>query len=174
MIKEEKFTDQKSLNISSLKTDYLNLDSSSGSGRNSERAHDIQTKCKFCGGNNHSAEKCFKGIIKEKEKACAVDVTSNIEMEHTPQKCFRCESEDHIIAKCPKPPKDNKKRRRKVRLNEKGNRECDNDKNNDDHKIYASMARMSSNDKRKSEKYGNSLQLTNWILDLGATCHMTP
>ena len=36
------------------------------------------------------------------------------------------------------------------------------------------MARMSSNDKRKSEKYGDSLQLTNWILDLGATCHMTP
>ena len=36
------------------------------------------------------------------------------------------------------------------------------------------MARMSSNDKRKSLKYGDSLQLTNWILDLGATFHMTP
>ena len=36
------------------------------------------------------------------------------------------------------------------------------------------MARMSVNDKRKSEKYGDSLQLTNWILDYGATCHMTP
>ena len=35
--REEKFTDQKSLNISSLQTDYLNLDSSSGSSRNSER-----------------------------------------------------------------------------------------------------------------------------------------
>ena len=33
---------------------------------------------------------------------------------------------------------------------------------------------MSSNDERKSEKYGDSSQLTNWILDLGATCHMTP
>ena len=31
---------------------------------------------------------------------------------------------------------------------------------------------MSSNDKCSSEKYGDSLQLTNWILDLGATCHM--
>ena len=40
--------------------------------------------------------------------------------------------------------------------------------------IYASMARMSSNDKRSSENYGDSLQLTNLILDLGATCHMTP
>ena len=36
------------------------------------------------------------------------------------------------------------------------------------------MARMSSNDKRSSENYGDSSQLTNWILDSGATCHMTP
>ena len=33
---------------------------------------------------------------------------------------------------------------------------------------------MSSDDQRKSVKYGDSLKLTNWILDLGATCHMTP
>ena len=79
-----------------------------------------------------------------------------------------------MIAKCPKPPKDNEKRRRQVNFNEKGNHACDNGKNNYDHKIYASMARMSSNDKRKSVKYGDSSQLTNWILDLGATCHMTP
>ena len=36
------------------------------------------------------------------------------------------------------------------------------------------MARMSSDDKRESKDYGDSLQLTNWILDSGATCHMTP
>ena len=36
------------------------------------------------------------------------------------------------------------------------------------------MPRMSSDDKRKSVKYGDSSQLTNWILDLGETCHMTP
>ena len=36
------------------------------------------------------------------------------------------------------------------------------------------MSRMSSDDERKSVKYGDSPQLTNWILDLGATCHMTP
>ena len=35
------------------------------------------------------------------------------------------------------------------------------------------MARMYSDDKRKSKDYGNSSQLTNWILDSGATCHMT-
>ena len=36
------------------------------------------------------------------------------------------------------------------------------------------MARMYNDDKRKSGKYGDSSQLTNWILDLRATCHMTP
>ena len=79
-----------------------------------------------------------------------------------------------MIAKCPKPPKDNEKRRKQVRFNEKCNRACDNGKNDDDHKIYASMARMSSDDKRESVNYGDSLQFTNWILDSGATCHMTP
>ena len=53
--REEKFIDQKSLNISSLQTDYLNLYSSSGSRRNSEIAHAVQKKCTFCGGNNNSA-----------------------------------------------------------------------------------------------------------------------
>ena len=33
---------------------------------------------------------------------------------------------------------------------------------------------MSSDDKCPSENYGDSSQLTNWILDSGATCHMTP
>ena len=55
----EKITDRKSLNISSLQTDYLNLYSSSGFGRNSEIAHAVQTKCTFWG-----AEKCFKRIRK--------------------------------------------------------------------------------------------------------------
>ena len=39
---EEKFTHQKYLSITSLYTDYLNLDSSSGSGRNNERANIVQ------------------------------------------------------------------------------------------------------------------------------------
>ena len=36
------------------------------------------------------------------------------------------------------------------------------------------MARMSSDEKRESKDYGDSFQRTNWILDSGATCHMTP
>ena len=72
---EEKFTEQKSLNISSLQTYYLNLDSSiSGSSRHNERAHSVKEKCTFCGGNNNSSEKCFKRIRKEKEKSRAVVV----------------------------------------------------------------------------------------------------
>ena len=33
---------------------------------------------------------------------------------------------------------------------------------------------MSSDDKRESKDYGDSSHLTNWILDSGATFHMTP
>ena len=77
-------------------------------------------------------------------------------MERPPWKCFRCGSEDHMIAKCLKPPKYNEKRRRQVNFNEKGNRECDNGKNNSDQNIYVSMARMSSNDECSSENYGDS------------------
>ena len=33
---------------------------------------------------------------------------------------------------------------------------------------------MYSDDKRESKDYGDSSPLTNWILDSGATCHMTP
>ena len=36
------------------------------------------------------------------------------------------------------------------------------------------MARMYSDDERKSVKYGDSSQFTNRVLYSGATCHMTP
>ena len=52
-----KFTDQNSLSISSLQTDYLNIDSSSGSGKNNKRANIAQTKCTLFGGANHFAGK---------------------------------------------------------------------------------------------------------------------
>ena len=85
--REERFTDEKSLNISSLQTDCLNFDSSSsGSSRNIERAQSVQAKFTFCEGNNHSAEKCFKRIRKEKEKDCAVDTSSNWNLERPPRK----------------------------------------------------------------------------------------
>ena len=111
----------------------------------------------------------FQKYQEVKGKSCAIDASNNRGTERTPRKCFRCGSEYHLIAKCPKPPKDKKKRWKQVSFNEKGNHACGNDKN-----IYASMARMSGNDECSSELFCDSSQLTNWILDSGATCHMTP
>ena len=65
--REEKSTDQKSLNISSLHTDYINIDSISGSGRNCDRANTVQKKCTFCGGTNYSAEKNSKGSDRKRK-----------------------------------------------------------------------------------------------------------
>ena len=42
--REENFTDQKSLSVTSLNTDYLNIESSSGSGKINERESLVQTK----------------------------------------------------------------------------------------------------------------------------------
>ena len=76
--REGKYPDQKFLNISSLQTDYLNLDNSvSGSSRYNERAYSVQTKCTFFGINNHSVEKRFKKIRKEKDKARSAGTSSN-------------------------------------------------------------------------------------------------
>ena len=36
------------------------------------------------------------------------------------------------------------------------------------------MVRMSDNEEFSSRDFGDSSQLTNFILDSGATCHMTP
>ena len=77
-----------------------------------------------------------------------------------------------MITKCPMPPKDNGKRRKQVSFNEKGNRACNNGKNKSDQKIYSYIARMSGNDKCTSGNFGDSLQLTSWIWDSGATCQM--
>ena len=53
-----------------------------------------------------------------------VDVSSIRQMKSTPWKCFRCGSEDHLVAKFPKSPKDNEKWRKQVRFNDKSNRAC--------------------------------------------------
>ena len=61
-------------------------------------------------------------------------------MERIPQKCFRCGSEDHTISKFTK----------QICFNEKSNRACNNGEKNRHCKIYASIARMSSNDEWKN------------------------
>ena len=98
--------------------------------------------------------------------------------ESKPCKCFICGSEDYLFSKCPKTSKGNEKWRKQVRFSERGNRsseeECNNGENKNDQKIYASMARMSDNDKGPIRYFSDSSQFTDWILDSGATCHMTP
>ena len=150
------------------------MDSSSVFGRNSLIAKNAQKKCTFCGGAYKYVEKCFKKIRKEKEQDCAASHLDDRSTEQTPQKCFRCGSEDHLITKCPKPPKDNEKRINQVRFNENVHLACDNGENNSDQMIYAYIARMSNNEKFPSGNFGDSSQLNSWILDSGATCHMTP
>ena len=57
--REENYPDQKFLNISSLRTENLNLDSSqSGSSKHNEKANSAKAKCTYCGLSNHSVEKC--------------------------------------------------------------------------------------------------------------------
>ena len=75
--KEGNFTDQKYLFISSLQTGYLNFDSISGCGKNSEIENIVHTKCAFCGGANHSEKKDSERIRKEKEKSCAAGDLDN-------------------------------------------------------------------------------------------------
>ena len=94
-------------------------------------------------------------------------------MDRPAQKCFRCGSEDHLVAKFPKTPKDSEKRRKSDKSKEKGDSAKDNSDDDDDLKVYASIARMSNDDKRENKDYGDSSQLTNWIFGSGATCHMT-
>ena len=68
--REEKYPDQKCLNISSSQTEYLNLDSSiSGYSKHNEKANSVQTKCTYCGLSNHYVEKCFKNTRKEKRES---------------------------------------------------------------------------------------------------------
>ena len=90
--------------------------------------------------------KKFKRIRQEKEKARAVGISSTRNSNCPARKCYRCGSEDHMIENFPKPPKDSDKRLKSVCFNEKGNCACDKGKDDNDHKIYASMARISSDD----------------------------
>ena len=64
--REERFTDQKYLSISSLQTYYLNLDSSSGFVRNSEIANTVQNKSAFFGGVNYFSI-FFKGSDRKRK-----------------------------------------------------------------------------------------------------------
>ena len=128
-------------------------------------------KCTFCGGANQR-------IRKDKGKYCADGDSEKQWTERTPHKYFRCGSEGHLIAKCPKQPKDNEKQQNQVCFNERVNRslqkECDNGDDDNDQKIYIFVKRMSVDNESLSRYLSDSSQFTNWILYSGATCHITP
>ena len=102
-----------------------------------------------------------KGSDRKRKKARAVGISSNRKSECLPWECYRCGSEDRMIAKYPKPSKDSEKLRKSVCFHEKGDCACDNNKYDNDYNIYASMPRMSSDDERGIKEYGDSSQLTN-------------
>ena len=80
----------------------------------------------------------------------------NRQTENMPWNCFISVSEGHLIVKCPKQPKENKKRRNQVRFNENDNCACKNGENNSNQKMCLSIARMSVNDKCLSGNFGDS------------------
>ena len=55
-----------------------------------------------------------------------------------------------MIAKFLKPPKESEKRHKSKKSREKGNRACDNSDDDNELKVYTSMARMSNDEKRES------------------------
>ena len=61
-------------------------------------------------------QKMFQKDQKRKGKAHAAGNSENRSTEHTPRKCFRCGSEDQLIEKNLKPPKENEKQQKQVRL----------------------------------------------------------
>ena len=67
------------MNISSLQTDYLNLDSSSDFGINSKTANTVQKKCTFGGGTNHSADFFQKDYTGKGKSSCGWSFGKNFE-----------------------------------------------------------------------------------------------
>ena len=90
--------------------------------------------------------------------------------------------EDNFIANFPKPETSDKK----VHWNNKNPKTCayrskkidkiseNSTDQNYSHKIYRSMAHMYSNSENPRRYFGDSSQLTNWVLGSGATFHMKP
>ena len=93
---------------------------------------------------------------------------SNKNANRPTRKCFRCGSEDHLIAKCPKTPKDSEKRCKSDKAKGKGNSAKDNSDGDNDLKVYASIARMSNDEKRKNKDLSD---LRIFSLSLGGLGH---
>ena len=102
----------------------------------------------------------FKRIRNYKNKHRASGDSENRRTERIPQKVFRCGSEDHLIAKYPKPPKEIERCQNQVYFNEIVNsapqKECNNGKNNNNQNIFTSIARISDNEEGPSKNFSDS------------------
>ena len=96
--------------------------------------------------------------------------------------CFRCGSEDHFVAKCPRLETSDKKlhwntEQPKTRAYKSKKIDKTSEKSIDEsepQKIQTSLEHMYTNEEIRRRDFGDILQLTNWILDSGVTCHITP
>ena len=143
--------------------------------------------CSHCGGSQPN-EKISKKQRKDKGKHISLFNSSNSDNKFTacnfwkPSTCFRCGSEDHFITNCPKLDTSDKKfywntenpKTCVYRLTEIYNMLDKRTDQSESQKINAYMSRMYSNAEGPTREFGYSSQLTNWILDSCATCHMTP
>ena len=99
-----------------------------------------------------------------------------------PKTYFRCGSEDHFITKFQEPDTSDEKvhwntenpKTHTYRLTKIDKMSDNSTDESESQKIYKSMARMSTNAESPIRNYGIISQLTNCILGLGVTCHMTP
>ena len=155
--------------------------------RNTERTNFSQSRCSHCGGS-HPTEKLFRKQRKDtgndKSPFNSYNYNNNLTKLKIwkTNKCFRYGSENHFIANFPKPETSKKK----VHWNMKNTKTCayrsekidktlDNSIDKSEwKKIYASVSNIYSNAESTRIDLGDSLKLNNWILDSGATCHMTP
>ena len=114
LIKEENYTDQNCLSLSSLQTGCLNLDISSGSGRNNDRENLAQVKFTFFGGYHTTY---FFRLKNSSTKIAHLVIQTDNELNSHLIKSFRCGYVDHLADKFPKPPEDYDKRRKNSHFN---------------------------------------------------------
>ena len=82
----------------------------------------------------------FQKRSEKKKRKLILLVLRQKKSDRPARKCFRCGSVYHLIAKCHKPPKDGEKKRKSDKSKAKGNSEKDNSDDDNDLKVYASMA----------------------------------
>ena len=136
----------------------------------------------------HPTERCFKKQRKykdHKKSPFSPRNSNNKRTEHNglkPNMFFRCGLEDSFIVKFPKLDTSEKKlfwctKNHKTRayiLTKIYKTSYNSKYKSESQEINVCMEHISYNAETPRRYFGDSLQITNWILDSGATCHMIP